>query len=250
MPKYFKETMRNAQEFYQNTDCSVVAKMLDGSGFVGIYEMVDRPYYFTTKIEKELDVVYMEMDPCIHCCKEAVGQLSEYIAQINEKFMVCDFRIAKNGKVYIHTEQRFEDGPLSASTFSHLEMECIKRLDAFETVLEKLANLRLLTPEEADVNKVLEKHEKKIEDMVADAFAKIEKELENDLEERSLFDDEDGDGTDTSDFRRKPNNERAEEIREFLEKQREKRKRHGKSMPLGNISFEDIVDHNRKDDDE
>lgn len=245
MSKYFKETMRNAQEFYKNTDCSIVAKTFDSDGFVGIYEMADRPYFFVTKIEEDNDVAYMEISPCILCRKEAVGQMSEYMSQINEKFMTCNFRVADNGKVYIHTEQRFDDGPISTSTFGFMEMECIKRLDAFESVLDKLANLRLLTPEEADVNKVLEKHNEKIGDIIADAFARIEKEIE----EKKSRGDKDED-CDVPEYKRLSKEERAENIRDFLERQREKRNRNGKPALPGGVRFDDIVDRSCDDKDD
>lgn len=238
MSKYFKETMRNAKEFYSNAGCSVVAKMINEDGFIGSYEMSDRSYFFTMKIEEKPEVVYLEMSPCIHCYKEAVGQVTEYMAQINEKFMACDFRVSPNGKVYIHTEQRFDDGPISVNTFRAMEIECVERLDAFATVLDKLANLKLITPEEADVDKVLSKHNEKMDAILEEAFARIEKELEN---EEEFWQNREADAS----ARKKSSDKDKDKdagINGMVEKERKKRRAKGDFYPVVDIRFEDILD--------
>ncbi len=162
MSKYFNETMHNGETYYAISDHKYTAKMMDGEGFTARIDTSDRTYSVITRIDKSAEVVIMEISPSIHCPKEARSQIGEYIDKINANYKCCNLRIAPNGNLHIHTEQRFDDAPLSVLMFKIMEGECVKILDAFNIPLEKLAHMKLLEPDEADVEKVIKKHIEKI----------------------------------------------------------------------------------------
>lgn len=162
MAKYFNETLRNGESYYEIADHNYTAKMMNGEGFSSRIDTLDRTYFVTTKIDKNAELVVMEISPSIHCPKEARSQVGEYIDKINTRYKCCNLRIAPNGNLHIHAEQRFDDAPLSVEMFKIMEGECIKILDTFEVVLDKLAHMKLLEPDEADVEKVIKKHIEKV----------------------------------------------------------------------------------------
>ena len=55
--------------------------------------------------------------------------------------------------------------------FKIMEGEEIKILDTFEVVLDKLAHMKLISPEEADVEKMIEAHIKRMRKSLIDDFA-------------------------------------------------------------------------------
>ena len=69
-----------------------------------------------------------------------------------------------------------------------MEGECIKILDAFEVVLDKLAHSKLIEPDEADVEKVIKKH-----------IEKIKMKLAEDLSDKFSFDDDEDDDDEDED---------------------------------------------------
>ncbi len=181
MSKHFNETIRNGERYFERADHNYTAKMMDGEGFTARIDSSDRTYFVITRIDEGAELVIMEISPSIHCPKEARSQVGEYIDKINARYKCCNLRIAPNGNLHIHAEQRFDDAPLSMEMFKIMEGECIKILDTFEVVLDKLAHMKLLEPDEADVEKVIKKH-----------IEKIKMKLAEDLSDKiSLDDDED-----------------------------------------------------------
>lgn len=188
MAKYFNETVRNGERYYKRADHNYAAKMLDGEGFTARLDSTDRTYFIITRIDEDAELVIMEVSPSIHCPKEARAQVGEYIDKINARYKCCNLRISHNGNLHIHAEQRFDDAPLSTEMFKIMEGECIKILDTFEIPLEKLAHMKLLEPEEVDVEKLIENHLKKIKSKLAE-----------DLSDRFSLDDDD-ENDDEDDF--------------------------------------------------
>lgn len=194
MSKYFSETVENARAHYAKMSDEAVAEKFSGNGFIAFISVEDRTYYVNTRIDGLAQLVMMEIAPGIHCTPESRSLVGDYVLKINESFKSCAIHIEGNGTLYIKAEQRFDDGPVSTYSFHVMEMECIKILDAFEKVLDKLAGLRLITPEEADVEKVYDEHMKKIFNALRDKLLnddhdedddlneKIKKELEEELE--------------------------------------------------------------------
>ena len=182
MAKHFNETVRNGERYYERANHNYTAKMMDGEGFTARIDSSDRTYFVITRIDEGAELVIMEISPSIHCPKEARSQVGEYIDKINARYKCCNLRIAPNGNLHIHAEQRFDDAPLSVEMFKIMEGECIKILDTFEVVLEKLAHMKLLDPDEADVEKVIKKH-----------IEKIKMKLAEDLSEDFSFDDNEDD---------------------------------------------------------
>ena len=182
MAKYFNGTVRNGERYYERADHNYTAKMMDGEGFTARIDSSDRTYFVITRIDEGAELVIMEISPSIHCSKEARSQVGEYIDKINARYKCCNLRIAPNGNLHIHAEQRFDDAPLSMEMFKIMEGECIKILDTFEVVLDKLAHMKLLEPDEADVEKVIKKH-----------IEKIKMKLAEDLSDKFTFDDDEDD---------------------------------------------------------
>ncbi len=185
MAKYFNETVRNGERYYERANHNYTAKMIDGEGFTTRIDSSDKTYFVITRIDEGAELVIMEISPSIHCPKEARSQVGEYIDKINSRYKCCNLRIAPNGNLHIHAEQRFDDAPLSVEMFKIMEGECIKILDTFEIVLDKLAHMKLLEPNEADVEKVIEKH-----------IEKIKIKLAKDLSDKLALDDDDEDDED------------------------------------------------------
>ncbi len=171
------KTMEAAESFYGNSMHNFAAKTLDNDGFTARLDFEDKQYWSISRIDADAEIVITEISPSIICLPEARGQLSEYIQMINSKYKTGNIRISTNNSVYIHTEQRFDDGPLTSSMFRIMEGACIKILDTFYTPLNKLANCKLITAEEADVDTVISKHDEEIKSKL--------REIESDTE--SLF---------------------------------------------------------------
>lgn len=158
MSKNFVQTMRNCGKFYQNSDHKYVAKMMDGEGYTAHISSDDRTFFVVTRVDKNASLVITEISPNIHCEREARGQFGEYISQINTNFKSGNIRIASNGNVYVQVEQHFDDAPLSVEMFEELETIAKKLILPYLGVLDKLAHMRLLNPEEADPDMVFAKH--------------------------------------------------------------------------------------------
>ncbi|MGN1168589.1 MAG: hypothetical protein ACI4RB_00595 [Acutalibacteraceae bacterium] len=173
MSKHYYETMVNGENFYKNAKHNYTAKMMDGGGFTARIDTSDRTYYVITRVDDDAELVIMEIAPCIFCSEGARSQVGEYIDKINAKYKSCNLRIAHNGNLHIHAEQRFDDGPLSVEMFRTLESECIKILDTFEIVLDKLAHLKLIEPDEADVEKMIDNHRAKFLKRMVDSVPEI-----------------------------------------------------------------------------
>lgn len=152
----YETTMRNGEKFFRGPIHSFSAKMLDEGGFLARIDSSNRTYFVTARVDEGTESVMMEIAPSIICSKESRSQVGEYIAKINSKYKCCNLRIASNGNIFIHAEQRFKDKALSVETFENMERESMKILRTFATILEKLSNMKLLEPEEADVEKVIE----------------------------------------------------------------------------------------------
>lgn len=191
MRNYF-ETMKNGEEFYKNSRHNYVAKTLDGNGFTSRIDTKDRAYNVIARIDKHSEMVIMEIYPGIHCAKETRAQTTEYISKINDKHKTCNLRISVNGNVYIHAEQRFNDAGVSIDMFRHMEAACMKILDTFENVIEKLAHARLLESEEADIERVILNHMKSRRGAAVSELSDML--LGNDDD-----DDDDSDGADRTD---------------------------------------------------
>ena len=188
MSKHFNETIRNGERYFERADHNYTAKMMDGEGFTARIDSSDRTYFVITRIDEGAELVIMEISPSIHCPKEARSQVGEYIDKINARYKCCNLRIAPNGNLHIHAEQRFDDAPLSVEMFKIMEGECIKILDTFEVVLDKLAHSKLIEPDEADVEKVIKKH-----------IEKIKMKLAEDLSDKFSFDDDEDDDDEDED---------------------------------------------------
>lgn len=158
----FVETMEAAEKFYETSMHNYAAKTLDYDGFTARLDFEDKQYWTVSRIDKDAELVIMEISPSIICLSEARSQLSEYITAINNKYKIGNIRISSNGALHIHSEQRFDDAPLSSDMFRVMEGACIKILDTFYTPLKKLANCKLITAEEADVDTVILNHDEKI----------------------------------------------------------------------------------------
>lgn len=164
MKNYYNETMENAEQYYKNADYNHTAKMIDGGGFTTRIDTSECPYFVTTRIDEGAEVVVMEIEPLIHCNKETRSQVSEYIAKINPTFKCGNIRISENGSIIAHTEQRFNDSPLSADMFRIMEVESLKILDIFSEPIDKLAHSRLIEPDEANVEKMIILNMKKVKE--------------------------------------------------------------------------------------
>lgn len=171
MSNYYEETMRNGERYYEKCSHNYSAKMLDGGGFTSRIDTADRTYHIITRVDEKAELVIMEISPTIYCCNEARAQVGEYINLINDKYKCCNIRISHNGNIHAHAEQRFDDAPLSEDMFEIMEGEEIKILDTFEVVLDKLAHMKLISPEEADVEKMIEAHIKRMRKSLIDDFA-------------------------------------------------------------------------------
>lgn len=181
MSKHFNETMRNAERYYERVEHNCTAKIINGNGFTAHIDTTDRTYFVSTRIDKNAELVIMEISPAIHCSKEARSQVSEYINKINATFKCGNLRIESNGNIYMHTEQRFDDAPLSSDMFGIMEKTCMVILDTFELIIEKLAHMKLLEPDEADIEKVIKIYNEK---------------KRMSLAEETLFDDDEDDDDD------------------------------------------------------
>ncbi len=217
MSDYFYETVENARVHYSKMLPGCVGEKFDGSGFIAFIRTENRTYYVNTRIDSDADLVMMEIAPGIYCSPASRAMVGEYIAKINESFKSCTLHIEDNGTLYIKAEQRFDDAPISTASFRLLEVECIKILDVFETVLDKIANLRLITPEEADVEKVYDAHMKKIFNLIREKIEECDyddTEIDSETEERllaeieELFDDVDNEACDAAPKEKKPRKNR------------------------------------------
>lgn len=158
----FVKTMEAAESFYGNSMHNFAAKTLEHDGFTARLDFEDKQYWAVASIDKDAELVLMEISPSIICHPEARSQLSEYIAAINNKYKIGNIRISSNGAIHIHSEQRFDDSPLSPAMFHTMEITCVEILDTFYIPLSKLANCKFITAEEADVDTVISNHSKKI----------------------------------------------------------------------------------------
>ena len=129
MAKYFNETMRNCESYYKKADHNYTARMVDGEGFTARLDSTERTYFISTTVDQGAELVVMRISPNIHCSKAARAQVGEYIDKINAKYKCCNLRVESNGNLYIHAEQRFDDGPLSETMFKIMEAECLKILE-------------------------------------------------------------------------------------------------------------------------
>lgn len=157
MTKNFLETVQNGIKYYSDSKHSHVAKMMNQCGFIYRIDFEERTYFSETIIDQNAELVFVEVSPCIYCCKASRSQVGEYIDKINSFYKNCNIRISENGNLYMHTEQRFSDAPLTPEMFKKLEEDCLRKISVFETILDKLAHLKLLDPEEANVDAVIEK---------------------------------------------------------------------------------------------
>lgn len=182
----FNKTMEAAEFFYENSMHNFAAKTLDNNGFTARIDFEDKQYWSVSRIDEDAEIVIMEISPSIICLPEARSQLGEYIQLINNKYKTGNIRISTNNSVYIHTEQRFDDAPLISSMFQLMEGTCIKILDTFYAPLSKLANCKLITAEEADVDTVISKHNGEIKSKLRELetetnslFGRLERKSEN-----------------------------------------------------------------------
>ena len=190
MSKNYLQTFRNGERHYSFGGYSCVAKIMGNEGFTVRIDTSRRSYFAISMIDRGAQLLTMEIYPGIHCCKEAQGQVSEYISKINAKYKCCNLRLSFNGDVHTHAEQRFDDNPVSAEMFKIMECECMKILDTFENVLEKLAHMKLLESDEADVDKMIEKHLEKVKKTLAEKLS--ERLSKNSDDDEDDCDDDDG----------------------------------------------------------
>jgi hypothetical protein len=162
MTRHFIKTLQNGEKHYRESGHSISARIFDNGGFTSTIYTEDRAYNVVTRIDRDAEVVVMEVSPGIICCKESLPQVSEYITQINANYKTCNLRINSNGHLYVQTEQRFINAPVDSDTFESMEHNSLIILDTFATVLDKLAHLKLIDADEADIEKVVQNHRKKV----------------------------------------------------------------------------------------
>lgn len=157
----FEKTMHVAEKFYSKDGYNYTARMLNGGGFMAQIKTKDRDYNVITRIEESTKLLIMEIYPGIHCSKEYIPMLSEYITIVNEKHKFSNIRMQCNGVLYVHSEAHFGKNNISGiseEVFKDMECTCLTVLTVFGKVLDKLAHGRLLTAKEADIDAVIEEH--------------------------------------------------------------------------------------------
>ena len=165
---YYKETFKNAKKYYEGVRHNYVAQIFNGQGFTSRIDMDDKMYFVITRIDKDSELVILEIFPSIHCINsDAIELVSSYISKINPIYKCCSFQVTQSGSVFVKAEQHFKDGPIAESLFADLEFQLIKLLDTFEVPLHKLSCIKLLSPEESDVHKMIEKHNQKIKKIIS-----------------------------------------------------------------------------------
>lgn len=188
----FDKTMKAAERFYGNSMHNFAAKTLDNDGFTARLDFENKQYWAVSRIDKEAEIVILEISLSVICLPEARSQLSEYIQLINNKYKTCNFRISSNNSIYIHTEQRFDDAPLTPTMFRIMEAACVKILDTFYHPISKLANCKLITKEEADIDSLILSHDKKIKSKLHEIESDMDSLFER-IKNRSSDDTDDED---------------------------------------------------------
>ncbi len=191
MSKYYVETLRNGGRYIESSRHNYKAKLMNGGGYTSRIDTIDRSYHLTLKIDKEAELSVLQIDPSIHCLEKAREQVGSYITQINTRYKCCNVRCRENGNIYVQCEQRFNDRAITPDLFLIMERECMKILDTFEVVLQKLSNIKLISSEETDVDAMIEKHQKKIKEMLlADLRERALKDIDSlDMDDDELPDD-------------------------------------------------------------
>lgn len=186
----FNKTMEAAEVFYGNSMHNFAAKTLGNDGFTARLDFEDKQYWAITRIDKDAEIVILEISLSVICLPEARSQLSEYIQLINNKYKTCNLRISSNNSIHIHTEQRFDDAPLSPTMFRIMEAACVKILDTFYQPISKLANCKLITKEEADIDSFILNHDKKIKSKLHEIESDVDSLFER-IKNRSSDDTDD-----------------------------------------------------------
>lgn len=143
----------NAHEYFESKKYNYAAEMLNGQGITAQACYPDCNYYFTLRIEDDLAI--LEIAPGIHCEPEYRGQTAEYINSVNAFFKCNNLRISNEGTVYIQSEHRLTDGPITADILELMERTSLQILRPYKSVIAKLSQGRLITEEEANIEKTL-----------------------------------------------------------------------------------------------
>lgn len=153
----YLETLHNCESFYTNSHHNYSAKTLNGEGFTARIDIIDRTYYSATHFDWKAKTVIMEISPGINCSKEYISQTLEYISKINLHFKNANIKIESNGTVCAYISQNLDDDVLPSEIFGFMEAECLRLLNIFHNVVDKLAHGKLIEPEEADIKALIYK---------------------------------------------------------------------------------------------
>lgn len=150
----FDKIYEVAVKYFENNHWFNTGELLSKQGFVSYVETKGRTLNIICKIDGFLNRIIFEMEPQIHVTDPFRGQVSEYISLINEYTGKTFMGVRANGTVYIHAECDCSVKIPSEKSFALLERRCTTELLTFAGILQKLANGRLLSLEEADIEQV------------------------------------------------------------------------------------------------
>lgn len=150
----YKKAYEVAAGYFRKKHPMRSGELFDNQGFIAYEETEGRTLNIICRIVNATQHIVLETEPQIHVSEPFLGQVSEYIAKINELIENHIIGIRKNGTIYMHTEFDYGNEPPTEKMLEQRERACKIELLTYSSILEKLANGRLLTSKEADAEAI------------------------------------------------------------------------------------------------
>lgn len=178
--KKLLETIANAEKYFSEGSHALDARVIGNEPtFMSHIESEGRTFFLIFKIDNDNQLGITELYPGIHVCESAIDQTCAYITKLNSYHNSISFCISETNSIYMRSEISFKDKALTTDEIHLAELATLTIFSPFADILQKLANIKLLSPTEADIELMVQKSivsELSNESFLKALFGEIEKE--------------------------------------------------------------------------
>ena len=143
MNKNLEITLTNMSSYFENEEghYNYVAKLIGPyKGYTARIFTENRSFYLTCYVDENMNVLIFEIEPGITCEQRYQNETAMMLCRINMRRLVTNFRMERGGRICIHSEQRFDDAPISPKTLGRMEAELMINLELSMDDIERVAH--------------------------------------------------------------------------------------------------------------
>ncbi len=125
-------------------------------GYVSSFATGERVYYELIFYNNRL--IYIELSPCITCPEPYINMLRDYFGEINSTNMVANFRVERNGYIYVHVSTFYdEEIGISSEIIEQLEGGALSMITDYQDGIQRICSGKMLQTGDNPIDKMIER---------------------------------------------------------------------------------------------